>query len=196
MCALTLSGCASRQYVVDAQDYHAAQDHGGLVGAVTDNCRETALYAHRSHFIHTIDDPVMDEREDRRFVVVKEKSSRATAMSVGIGGILLGTLLGSMGGILIHNAANMPHPNRSDTLPETTGKALGSALIISGTAFLVGGGLSLAQGALRGAEAPRRWTPEMTFQHPCVVQQHLDALERAKQRSKQHSPAPNALPER
>lgn len=178
--AQVFAGCGARQYVVHAEDYARARQHGGLVGAVTMRCRETAILAHRTDVIDIELDPRL-RGAYHDYVAVQERTSRSLSVGFGIGGLLLGALLGSMGGFVIYDAASTPHDGNS--LPESSGKVLGSGLVVSGVAFAVTGIAIIAQGATRGAESPRRWQPTMTESTPCVVHRHNEAYERARLRA-------------
>lgn len=179
--ALLSAGCGGRRYIVRSDDYILAQQHGGVVGAVTFNCRETAVLAQRTQNVELDLNTLLGGGYDD-YLAVQESSSRSVSIGVGIGGILLGTLLSSMGGMLIYDANRTPQRTEGDTLPQSTGKVLGGVLIIAGAGFALSGITAMTQGAFRGAEAPRRWSPAMTSDNPCVQKQHDDAYKRASRR--------------
>ena len=185
--ALLSASCGVRRYVVHAEDYTLAHQHGGLVGAVTMRCRETAVRAHRTRSVDIELDSLLAGTYDD-YLAVEERSSRSLSLGLGIGGLLLGTTMGTMGGVIFYDAKNLPEAIDGDSLPENSGKILGGTFIASGVAFALMGIAFMAKGAARGAESPRRWQPSMTENTPCVVQRRDEAYARAERRAAPRNP--------
>lgn len=175
--ALTVSGCSSRTYMVRESDLRGAHDRDTVIGAVGPRCRETALHVDRLR--------VLDEVSGTDYVLVRERTARSLTIGTGIGAMVLGTLLVSMGSMLTYDASHTSNAEGGgDDATINTGRAFGVGTAVVGSGFFIFGLGATTRGALRGAEAPRQWHPSMTEDAPCVSERSALAHERARERQR------------
>lgn len=175
--SLSFSGCASKTFLVRESDLHRDIADAEVIGAVGAGCHQTAVRRARI----SADEQLPSDYEG--YVYVRETTSRTLSFGIGLGSILLGVGMTSFGALMLRQSADSRN-QESLTFGAAT-PTLG-AISIAGGGTLAGFGIATsARGARKGAEVPRRWSPAMTADAPCVDDQRGEALTRARARGRQ-----------
>lgn len=173
--ALLISGCASKTFIVRESDLFRVDEGLEVIGAVDGRCHQTAIRVDRIAHDEWVPTGYSG------YVYVKEKTSRTMSLGVGLGSMLVGIGLTSFGALMLKQSADSPDHDRLIFGAATP--TLGVVSVAGGGALTGFGIATAARGGRRGAEVPRRWSPDMTAEAPCVDDQRGDALTRARSRN-------------
>ena len=177
------NGCAPNTYTVRRDEFAAAHTSGDVIGAVYGRCRESAVRVDR------LNDETLTPSPWPDYVSVREQTSRAKSFGVSIGSVVVGIGLASIGALMINQRRDSNDPSRLFLGRATS--TIGVISIAGGVALTSFGIATGAHGARLGAEIPRYWEPAMTAEVPCVVDQRIAAVQRARERAPREAAPPN-----